>query len=223
MESICESGYLKSMDVLIAERILTYRPECAEIVLGTTNAVFFYVGGFSYPATTFGFLFKTSLETQNRTQGSATPFDSGGLVAHFQWPEKLSESPREFFARHELPIPEHRQYLSAAMARLYPQPEGYLDPPTDGLQMNPLGLSGGDSKRRGIHEVRIPDRVLLRSPELLAVFAPKSRVGAFPHARKLFRWCLGNGVDRVYFDEIGGEDFAGLRSVCLNYLRKRIY
>lgn len=223
IEAICDSGHLKSMQTLIDEGLLNLRPDCAEAILGTVNAVFFYVGGFSYPATTFGFLFKSSLEAENQSEGSATPFDSGGLVKYFQWPNKPAETPLEFFTRHELPIPKHREYLSLSMDNLYAQPNDYLDPSPVGLKANPIGLAGGDPRRCWTHEVRIPGSVALRSPQLLAVFAPKARVGALPQVRSLFRWCLSNRVDREYFDDIGGDEFSGLRSACLDYLRERIY
>jgi hypothetical protein len=66
---ISESGSFESMATLISEGILKHRPECAEVALAATNAVFFYVGPFSYPATIFGFLYSSELETGNRQGG----------------------------------------------------------------------------------------------------------------------------------------------------------
>lgn len=208
------------MTTLIAEGIRNHRPECAEVELGTTNSVFFYVGPFSYPATTFGFLFSTDIETANQSGGSATPFDSGGLCKHFKWATKQAESPRQFFDRHELPLPDHRQYLQLSLNLLFPDPRNYLDPSTVDLSANPIGLEGGDATRRRTHEVRIPGKVQLRAPHLLAVFAPKNRVSTQSHIRDLFSWCRENKVDRRFFDSPAGDNFSGLRSACLDYLHE---
>lgn len=209
------------MATLVAEGLLKHRPDCAEVKLGTTNAVFFYVGPFSYPATIFGFLFSTALEEENQTGGSATPFDSGGLINHFNWPTKSTESPKDFFNRHELPLPGHRGYLQFSLDHLFPNPEDYLQPPDADPAANPIGLSGGDKNRRRTHEVRIPGTVKLCSPHLRAVFAPRNRVAAQPHIRNLFSWCRENNVDRRFFESPKGDNFEGLRSECLDYLRER--
>jgi hypothetical protein len=220
VQAICSSGYLKSMAALIEEGVLKHRPECAEVALCTTNAVFFYVGPFAYPATTFGFLFSQTLETANHSEGSATPFDSGGLLRNFSWSTKQTESPLQFFDRHELPIPDHREYLELVINSLYPRPIDYLDPSAVVLKANPIGLEGGDATRRRTHEVRIPGKVKLRSTDLRAVFAPRNRIAAQSEIRDLYLWCGQNGVDRRFFDSPGGDDFSGLRSACLDYLEK---
>ncbi len=219
--AICESDSFKSMATLIAEGSRQHRPDCAEVELGTTTAVFFYVGPFAYPATIFGFLFSAGLEAENQIDGSATPFDSGGLVKHFGWPAKTTESPKTFFDRHELPLPRHRVYLQFSLDHLFADPKDYLEPTDVELLANPIGLSGGDAIRRRTHEVRIPGTVKLRSPQLLAVFAPRNRVATQPHIRELFSWCRTNNVDRRTFDSPKEDTFDGLRSACLDYLYQR--
>ena len=220
VQAICRSGYFKSMDTLIEEGVLKHRPECAEVALSTTNAVFFYVGSFAYPATTFGFLFSRTLETANRTEGSATPFDSGGLLRHFSWPRKQTESPRQFFDRHELPIPNHREYLGLVINSLYPKPINYLDPSAVDLKANPIGLEGGDATRRRTHEVRIPGQVQLRSAHLRAVFAPTNRIWGYSEIEDFFIWCGQNGVAMHFFDSPAGDHFSGIRFACLEYLKE---
>jgi len=222
MVAICESGSLKSMQKLIDQGILTHRM-CAETELGTANGVFFYAGAFSYPATNFGFLFKANIEEAHPVDGGATPFDSGGLVKHFDWGTKTTELPIEFFSRHELPIPDYRRYLHRSFEVLYNRdPWRYLDPEDVTLANDPVKLANGDVRRRRTHEVRIPDSVLLRSAHLVAVFAPKNRIAALPEVRALFTWCRQNKVERRSFDSPGGDDFSGLRSASLDYLREKI-
>src|ERR1039458_5728969 len=114
---ICASGYLASAAGLAAARNESLAPGCAEVVLGTAGGVFFYVSPFRYPNTACGFLFAKSLESHRSDDGVATPFDSGGLMKFLVRPDP-AEPPRDFLARHELPIPEHRRYLGLSMAVL---------------------------------------------------------------------------------------------------------
>ena len=221
--AVCESGYLKSMTLLTNEGITNMRPDSAEVLLGTCDAVFFYVGPFCYPATNCGLLFSASIENEHGPDGaSATPFDSGGLAKHLSWPSKGLETAREFFERHELPVPEHREYLRESLQCLFAHPEDYLDSDPESIHSGPIGLAGGD-RRRWTHEVRIPGRITLRSPYLRAVFASRNRVRVVTEMEELFNWCLEHGVDRRMFDAPEGDEFAGLRRECLEYLRETIY
>ena len=101
--------------------------------------------------------------------GVATPFDSGGLLKCFVLPGP--ETPQQFLARHELPIPEHRRYLRLSMDTLFSHPRDYVEG-TEPCRPGPIGLSGGDC-RRWTHEVRIPDRIFFRGGHLQAAFAPR--------------------------------------------------
>ena len=217
---ICASGYLASAASLAAARGESLAPGCAEVVLGTAGSVFFYVSPFRYPNTTCGFLFAKSLESHRSDDGVATPFDSGGLLGWLKGPDP-AELPRAFLSRHELPIPEHRRYLSLSMDVLFHEPKNYVEgsiPPRPG----PIGLTGGDH-RRWTHEVRIPDRVFVRGSHLQAVFSPRARVAADPEVEGLFQWCVREGVDRILFDTPRENDFEALRQECLAYIRRKLY
>src|ERR1035437_9613949 len=120
---LCASGYLASAASLASARNESLAPGCAEVVLGTVGAVFFYVSPFRYPQTGCGFLFAKTLESPRSDDGVATPFDSGGLLGRFTRSDP-AELPRAFLARHGLPIPEHRRYLGLCMAVLFDKPGG---------------------------------------------------------------------------------------------------
>jgi len=214
--AICASGYLTSAALLGK----SLSPDCPEVILETAGSVFFYVSPFRYPSTGCGLLFAHSLELHHDDDGVATPFDSGGLL------KKLirrnpAESPQEFLSRHELPIPEHRRYLRQSMDTLFHRPEDYVEG-SHPRWPGPIGLDGGD-QRRWTHEVRIPDRVLVRSSHLQAAFAPRARVVANPAVEGLFQWCATEGVDHISFDTPRGDDFEALRRECLAYIRRKLY
>jgi hypothetical protein len=120
--AICATGHLFSAAHLAANGRYPLPPGCAEVQLGTADSVFFYVSGFRYPNTGCGLLFAHTLEFPSKEAGVATPFDSGGLLKVFTR-GNAAEPVREFLSRHELPIPEHRQYLRQAMDALFDQPQ----------------------------------------------------------------------------------------------------
>ncbi len=107
------------------------------------------------------------------------------------------------------------------MQFLFRTPEDYVED-REPVAPGPLGLSGGDS-RRWTHEIRVPGRVYLRTNHLQAVFASRSVVAANRPVEDLFKWCAGEGVDRVTFDHPAGDDFAELSRQSLDYIRARIY
>ena len=217
---ICASGYLASAASLAAARGESLAPACAEVVLDTAGSVFFYVSPFRYPQTGCGFLFAKTLESHRSDDGVADPFESGGLLGRFTRPDP-AELPGTFLARHELPIPEHRRYLSLSMDVLFDKPGDYFEG-TDPLWPGPIGLTGGDH-RRWTHELRIPDRVFVRGSHLQAVFSPRARVAADPGVEGLFPWCAMEGVDRILFDTPRENDFEALRQECLAYIRRKLY
>jgi hypothetical protein len=175
---------------------------------------------FRYPNTTCGLLFAKSLESQHRDAGVATPFDSGGLMGIFVRPDP-TEPLRDFLARHELPVPEHRRHLGLSMAVLFDKPGDYFEG-ADPLWPGPIGLTGGDH-RRWTHEVRIPHRVFVRGGHLQAVFATTAQVADDPPVRSLFQWCEGEGVDSIAFAAPRRNDFEALQRECLGYIRQRLY
>ncbi|MGI8991162.1 MAG: hypothetical protein ACR2I2_16485 [Bryobacteraceae bacterium] len=187
--------------------------------MGTAGYVFFYVAPFRYPNTGCGLLFAKSLEFEHENGGVATPFDSGGLARMFIRADP-AEPLREFLARHEMPIPEHRRCLKLSMEILFHEPRNYVDG-SDPRRPGPIGLTGGD-QRRWTHEVRIPDRVFLRGSHLQAAFAPKARIAADPDIESLFQWCATESVDNISFDSPRGNDFGALRRECLAYFRRKV-
>lgn len=218
---ICAAQCISSKGSLAAETGPALPVDCDEVLLGTSNDVFFYAGLFRYPNTSCGLLFSRTLEEEHQEAGVATPFDSGGLRRHVTLPDS-AESIQSFLARHEMPIPGYRQYLCQVMTALFAEPKDYLEDVAP-CHPCPVGLIGGDS-RRWTHEVRIPERVhVQQSSHLLAVFAPKSRVAANPQIRDLFRWCEGENVDTILFNTSRSDDFVALQRECLSYIRRELY
>ncbi len=204
---------------LAARRGEAPKTDSVEMKLGTADSVFFYLAPFRSPHTGCGLLFARSLEDYHKDYGVATPFDSGGLVDVFSRSDS-AEQPRAFLSRHELPVPDHREYLRLCLSIMFERPVDYLsrvDPRCPG----PIGLMGGDCRRR-THEVRIPGQVPLRGGHLQAVFAPTSRAAADPEINRLFEWCKREGVDRVSFKTSRGDDFEALRRECADYIRGKL-
>ena len=150
---ICAARCLSSNAKLAAEQGITLAADCTEVVLGTSDSVFFYAAPFRYPNTGCGLLYARSLEKDYESTGAATPFDSGGLRHKMVRPDP-AEPVQAFLARHELPIPGHRRYLGHVMTALFEKPSDYVSG-QDPRQPSPLGFTGGD-ERRWTHEVRIP-------------------------------------------------------------------
>jgi hypothetical protein len=216
---ICRSNQLFCPQKLADLRGAPLRADCAEAVLGTGGFVFLYAAPFRFPHTGCGLLFAAQLEKEHRENGVATPFDSGGLVKVFARPDP-AESARAFLARHELPLPEHRDYLRQAMIDLFGHPVDYLEG-RDPRRPGPIGLTGGDC-RRVTHEVRIPERAFVTIGNLQAAFVRTALVGSQPDVEKLFRWCKLQGVDFVTSDTPRGDDFQALRDQCLAYIRGKL-
>jgi hypothetical protein len=217
---VCETGYLASTEFLAAKNGVPVDPRSCEAVMGTSGDVFFYLAPFRYPNTACGLLFSGTLEKDYPDDGVSTPFDSGGLRGALTRMDP-SEPPQAFLTRHELPIPQHRQYLEYSMQFLFRSPKDYVEghePSNPG----PLGLSGGD--RRGwTFEVRLPQRVFIRSVHLQAVFAARSLVGASRVIEGLFKWCANEHVDAIAFDNPSSPDFEELQRQCLEYMRRQLY
>jgi hypothetical protein len=216
--AICGDGQILSAERLAAARGIALKPDSAEVQLGTVDSVFFYLAPFRYPSTTCGLLFARSLEESHMDDGVATPFDSGGLVGWFTRPDP-AEPLREFLSRHELPVPDHREYLKLSLGILFSTPMDYVDG-SDPRSPDPIGLTGGD-QRRWTHEVRIPDLVWLRSGHLQAVFVAASR-DADSEIDQFLEWCLTEDVDLITFDTPRGDEFEALRGECIEYLRGKL-
>ena len=194
--------------------------DATDVQMGTSDCVFFYAAPFRYPHTNCGFLFAATLEDERSQDGTASPFDSGGLVHHIGIPPEFA-SPADFLRQHEFPVPDHREYLSLTMDNLFDQPESYIEGRAPAL-LGCLGLSGGD-ERMWTHEVRLPKRVALRGRHLQAVFAHRALPAANPDIEALFQWCADEDVDRIAFDGPEDGDFETLRRECISYLRTKLY
>ena len=217
--AICHSNHLLCPQGLANLRGVPLRPDCAEAVLGTGGFVFLYAAPFRFPQTGCGLLFAVSLEGEHGEDGVAAPFDSGGLVNVFSRPDPTEAAPA-FLARCGLPLPEHREYLRQAMILLFGHPLDYLEG-RDPHWPGPIGLTNGD-RRRWTHEVRIPDKVFVRTAHLQAAFARTALVSTQPEVEKLFRWCELHGMDIVNFDTPRGDDFETLQRECVDYIRRKL-
>lgn len=217
---ICRSQSLLSPEQLALAGLYTLRPDSAEVLLSTSDFVFFYVAPFRYPETGCGLLFAPTLEAEMHARGLCTPFDSGGLVSHFDRYDP-NEELASFLARHELPIPGHRTFLGHCMAALFEEPRDYVEGKAPHLP-GPLGLTGGDD-RRWTHEVRIADRVhVFGSTHLKAVFVPRGRT-LEPDIEALLTWCEQEGVDQILYDSSREDDFERLQKQCLRYIQRALY
>jgi hypothetical protein len=219
--SICREGQLMSRVAYNQKH--PDQPLSLDVIdlqLGTEDSIFFYAAPFRYPKSVCGFLFAASIEDERSHDGTASPFDSGGLVHKMVFPAEFA-SPADFLREHEFPIPGHRDYLSLSMDNLFDHPESYIEgraPIIPGC----LGLSDGD-ERMWTHEVRLPKRVALRGRHLRAVFAHRALPGSNSEIEALFEWCATEDVDRVVFDGPAAGDFETLKRECISYLRKKLY
>ncbi len=194
--------------------------DAADVQMGTEDSIFFYAAPFRYPKSVCGFLFAATLEDERADDGTASPFDSGGLVHNIRYPPDFA-SPAEFLRQHEFPVPGHRGYLGLSMDNLFVQPESYIEGGAPSA-LGCLGLSGGD-ERMWTHEVRLPKRVALRGRHLQAVFAHRALPASNPHIEQLFQWCADESVDRVTFSGPDDGDFEVLKRECISYLRRKLY
>lgn len=170
--AVVREGRIVSQRALVARGVTAQRPESSEVQLGTDGHVFTFVAPFRYPATMAGFLFGPPIESELRERASAAPFDSGGLIEHFERPDS-GEPVRAFLGRHELPVPDYRGLLGSVLALSFAQPWHYVEGgPLDGP--HPAGLrasAAGTDARLFTFEVRFVEELGLNQP-LLAVFLP---------------------------------------------------
>lgn len=121
---ICERGEIVSSQRLHEADVRPLRTGAAEVLLGTHDNVFFYVAPFRYPHTVAGLLFAPEMPFTE--PAVATPFDSGGLIDHLDRPSG-AEDHAAFLARHELPVPAHREYLCLTLQIAFAAPADYVD------------------------------------------------------------------------------------------------
>ncbi|MBI5369424.1 MAG: hypothetical protein HZA54_20490 [Planctomycetes bacterium] len=191
-----------------------------EAVLGTQDCVFLFCGPPRY-ANPFLLVFKPEVEMEIRAEEPvASPFDSGGLRTKMR-PMDTDAQRREFLERHELPVPEYREFLASTLATLFDSPWNYLDGiPPDPL--GPLDLTDGDA-RRWTFEVRFRTQLAL-DLHLSAVLVPvnfataQAKVlasdGTDKVARQIVGWAKAGCLETyVEGDGSGGTDAMLLKGV----------
>lgn len=219
--AICESNAIVPQAARALAEGWALRPDCAEIVLGTSGCTFFYAAPFRLARTTCGFVFSPTLEFEHVDSGSATPFDSGGLVKPHTVRADAAEPVEQFFARHEVPLDTHREYLGMSMSCLFDEPKDYVEgkPP---CHSSPIGLKGGD-QRGWTHEVRFETDIAIRGTgHLKALFAPEF-LFADVRVEPLWAWCETNRVETFPLEIPQGGNFEVLQAACLNYFRRELY
>lgn len=211
LAAVLDSGALLSADQRGA------RPRQADILLGGTDDICFYLGSAAFPDNDFGFLFSNGLTDAFRGRASATPFDSGGCVSRYPLPPGINR-PAHVRA-HSMPVPECREYLSDLLTSHFENIHDYLAgkpftcPACREALPDPHGMPDYEHGLVRMHEVRIPSRVELRRPLLLAVLAPKGLVN--PALAPL----IASGVQLVTYDNADGRDRTrALRRASLDYI-----
>ena len=94
--------------------------------MGTVDCVFTFASPFRYPETSCGFVFDLKIEQDHGADAVATPFDSGGVVKHLRPSEPLADQV-DFLRKHELPVPDYRDYLEACLGVLFASPWDYVE------------------------------------------------------------------------------------------------
>lgn len=203
------------LDALALRRLDPIGDDRVEASLGTADCVFTYAGPFRYPQNqACGLLFLAGVEGAAGAVGTATPFDSGGLVDYLR-PADSDEERRDFLRSHEMPVPAYRRYFQLFVTALFGSPWDYLigvGPDHRG----PLDLVGGDSRAwtfevRFERELRVPDG-------LLAVLVPAAVIDSEWAAPHLVAWKRA-GIDVQPY--IHGSDGLGkdLLEAGVQYMR----
>lgn len=196
-------------------------PDGTEASLGTKQFVFLYCGNFRYPKTQIGMLFSCQSETTKSLSSEATPFDSGGLHRHFEWPDQ-KESASQFLSRHCLPVPLYRDYMSMHLAYRFNTPADYLQSDGKPIRPCPFGIrskDGTDDPRIWMFEVRVPGELEINSDSLEALFY-STRIMGYPNFMKLLSEIDG----KVHHEELKPEnegDFRALQRQCIDYLKRK--
>ena len=132
----------------------------------------------------------------------------------------LTEADRLAHVRaHSMPVPECREYLGDLLASHFKDNQAYLAgkvfacPSCDAELPDPHGMPDYEHGLVRMHEVRIPGRIPLRHPRLIAVFAPLNNVK--PELAPL----LDSGVGLVTYDSSAGKDRTrALRQASCDYI-----
>ncbi len=215
---ICQSGTILSLTRLAAIVPLDWSDHPIETQLETQDCVFLFAGPFRYPDTSCGFLFRPELAEARTGDGAASPFDSGGLANHHRPPG--GEAPLDFMRRHEMPIPQYRQYHLLVLDLLFDDPWHYVDC-VNPVHQGPVQLAPADSDaRQWAFEIRLRDELPIR-PHLQAVFSPVFASESDSVVETLY-WCDTNGVDIIEYPGLRGSDefnFELMKRKCEAYIR----
>jgi hypothetical protein len=197
-------------------------PRSVDAELGGSNEICFYLGSAAFPNNEFGLLFSNhfadAFEALNTA--SATPFDSGGCVSRYTLPPDTE--PIAHVRAHKMPVPECREYLGDLLATYFEVPAAYLAgrPFTCPGCLKPLadphGMPDYEDGLVRMHEVRIPTRVDLEFPSLIAIFAPQGNIQ--PYLAPL----IASGVDLIpYDDQNGSNRYRALRRASVDYILEK--
>jgi len=188
----------------------------AERTLQTSDDVFTYVGAFRYPSTSCGFFFKPEMERTGPGRAVATPFDSGAILKHLK-PRDDGEDRVAFLRRHEMPVPEYREYFQHYLRLLFSSPWDYIEGNGPDV-VGPIPLDGGDS-RRWTFEVRFKKEVPLAGV-LMAVILPV--VLAATMTREIAIWKRSGVHVRYYMapDPAIASEWRSLHEASISYLKE---
>lgn len=221
---LCHTTSERSLAAVLASEALLSadrrgaRPRRADTTLGGTDDICFYLGSAAFPDNDFGFLFSKELTDTFRGSASSTPFDSGGCVSRYPLPAGI-DGPAHVRA-HSMPVPESREYLGDLLASHFEDTRAYLAgrsftcPTCTKKLADPHGMTAIDEHALvRMHEVRIPGRVDLKYPLLVAVLAPEGLV--YPALAPL----MASGVQLVTYDSVDGRDRTrALRRASFEYI-----
>lgn len=215
-------GFILTSGALLSPVQRGATPRRADVLLGATNDVCFYLGSAAFPDNDFGFLFSQVLTSDPGDHASATPFDSGGCIRRYTLPPGV-DGPSHVQS-HSMPVPACRDYLGDLLVSHFENPRAYLAgdgftcPSCKKSLADPHGMNSPDAHALfRMHEVRIPGRVELQTPLLLAVFAPRGIVP--PSLAPL----ISSGVKLVLYDNTADKDRTrALRTASLEYILNQV-
>lgn len=189
----------------------------ADIILGGTNDICFYLGSAAFPHNEFGFIFAAELPGVNQAKASSTPFDSGGCLQRYPLPR--GSDGVTHVRTHSMPVPECRQYLGDLLTSHYQNCIAYLTgrgfrcPVCLGDLPDPHGMQQVDDLALNrMHEIRIQNRLDLHPPLLIAVLVPENLTspaysGLLALGVELIMYEIGGGSDRTYALRHASVDF----------------
>lgn len=228
---LCHTTSEKSLPAVLASKALLSTdqiratPRRADVILSGTNDICFYLGSAAFPDREFGFLFSSNLTDSFRGRASSTPFDSGGCVSK-SGPARLPVGADGFthVRTHSMPVPECREYLGDLLGSHFRNTRAYLEgaafacPCCTTELADPHGMTSLDEHALvRMHEVRIPGRVDLTHPMLVAILAPEG----LPYPE--FASLVVSGVRLIPYDTSSSPDRTrALRRASVEFILENI-